>query len=76
MRLLRTYPKEQNMTKRFFSEKLEFQCRSCRHVAESRYRIETLEGVICTACHTAKLNGEPIVQYRSPEQAAWGPRKK
>ena len=68
MRLLRTYPKQQGMTRRFFSEKLEFHCRSCRNVCESRYRIESLEGVICGQCYSDKLAGIPIVQYRDTEQ--------
>ena len=68
MRLLRTYPKEQGMTRRFFSETLEFHCRSCRNVVESRYRIESPEGVICGQCYSDKLAGIPIVQYRDTEQ--------
>lgn len=68
MRLLRTYPKEKNMTRRFFDEKLEFHCRSCRNTIESRYRVESLEGVICGQCYSDKLAGIPIAQYRDTEQ--------
>jgi hypothetical protein len=57
------------MTRRFFSDKLEFQCRACREVKNSRYRIESVLGVICNACYSAKLTGEPIVQHRDKGQA-------
>ena len=74
MRLLKTYPTEQNMTRRFFSEKLEFQCRACRNVEESRYRIQTLEGVICNSCFGKKLEGKPITQRRDKE-IGWGSKR-
>ena len=67
MRLLRTYPTEQNMTRRFFSEKMAFLCRSCRNAIESSYRVESLDGVICSSCLDKKLKGIPIVQYRDTE---------
>ncbi len=67
MRLLRTYPTRQYMTRRFFSDLLEFQCRECRGVKESRYRVESPTGVICGQCYSDKLAGIPIIPFRDAE---------
>lgn len=70
MRLLRTYPTRQYMTRRFFSDVLAFQCRECRSVKESRYRVESPAGVICGQCYSDKLAGIPIIPLRDVEQPA------
>ena len=74
MRLLRTYPTQKNMTRRLFSEKLEFLCRACTEVRESRYRTQTLDGLICSICFRKKLKGLPIAQHRDKE-AKWGSKR-
>ena len=76
MRLLRTYPKQQDMTRRFFSEKMLFQCRLCRKPRESRYRIESPVGVICGQCYSDKLAGIPVKPRQDKETKPWGPKRK
>ena len=71
MRLLKTFETQKGMTRRFFSEKLEFQCRACMAVCDSRYRIETVEGVICNGCYSAKLEGREITVFKDKESRPW-----
>ncbi len=57
-----TFPTKKGMTLRRFTHKLHFVCSSCDGSKHSKFRAETLDGVICNRCYGRKLLGAPPVK--------------